>query len=375
MKTLVFFVGFMAANPINFFLLNEVFDENESSSDDYLKMMLLSPSLLGKSQTQACQMDPMLPYLFMNNGGNENSKIIMMMMLQNPNISMENILPYIMFENGKVDMQSLFLLTTVIQNNCNNTNDQLNMLLPLLLLKNEDEDKRKRRETEESAFKQELKMLLLMQTMSEGNNGLDINLITPYLVMKDEMESNDDVNLLLMVLMNSVSSEMDSEDGFRDNFNLLLPLLLESDNASDNSDMLFILMAMQSQAPGTNVSSNTLLPLLLMETQSNNELLIFFMAMINNKKCEQPAEKETAVIQNERIQKSGWISQEPLVLEPIQLPIKPIKTVDPPIETDYRTRKVNLDASRTVINSNDGYSGNQNYAQLQIPFIYEGSGY
>jgi len=375
MKTLVFFVGFMAANPINFFLLNEVLDENKSFSDDYLKMMLLSPSLLGKSQTQACQMDALLPYLLMNNGENENSKIIMMMMLQNPNISVENILPYIMFENGKVDMESLFLLTTVIQNSCNNTNDQLNMLLPLLLLKNEDEDKRKRRETEESAFKQELKMLLLMQTMSEGNNGLDVNLISPYLILKDGMESNDDENLLLMVLMNSVSSEMDSEDGFRDNFNLLLPLLLESDNASDSSDMLFILMAMQSQAPGTNVSSNTLLPLLLMETQSNNELLIFFMAMINNKKCEQPAEKETSVIQNERVQKSGWISQEPLVLEPMQLPIKPIKTVDPPIETDYRTWKVNLDGSRTIIYSNDGYSGNQNYAQLQIPFIYEGSGY
>ena len=368
MKTLVFFVGFMAANPINFFLLNEVFDENESSSDDYLKMMLLSPGLFGKSQTQACQMDPLLPYLLMNNGGDENSKIIMMLMLQNPNTSMENILPYIMFENGEVNMESLFLLTTVIQNSCDSTNDQLNMLLPLLLLKSEDQ--RRRGETE--GFKEDLKMLLLMQTMSEGNNGLDINLITPYLVLKDEMESNEDVNLLLMVLMNSVSSEMDSEDGFRDNFNLLLPLLLESDNASDNSDMLFILMAMQSQAPGTNVSSNTLLPLLLMETKSNNELLIFFMAMINNKKCEQPAEKETAVIQNERVHKSGWISQEPLVLEPMQLPIKPIKTVDPPIQRDYRTRKVNLDGSRTIIDSN---SGDQNYVQLQIPFIYEGSGY
>ena len=367
MKLFAFFVGVLVANPISFLLLNEVFEENESSSDDYLKMMLLSPGLFGKSQTQACQMDPLLPYLLMNNGGDENSKIIMMLMLQNPNTSMENILPYIMFENGEVDMESLFLLTTVIQNSCDSTNDQLNMLLPLLLLKNEDQ--RRRRETE--GFKEELKMLLLMQTMSEGNNGLDIDLIMPYLVLKDE--SNDDENLLLMVLMNSVSSELDSEDGFRDNFNLLLPLLLESDNGQDNSDMLFILMAMQSQAPGTNVSSNTLLPLLLMDTESNNQLLIFFMAMMNNKKCERPAAKETSLIQNERIQKSGWNTHEPLVLEPMQpMPIQPIKTVDPPIETAYRTWKVNLDGSRTIIDSN---SGDQNYVQLQIPFIYEGSGY
>ena len=54
------------------------------------------------------------------------------------------------------------------------------------------------------------------------------------------------------------------------------------------------------------------------------------------------------------------------------MPIQPIKTVDPPIDTAYRTWKVNLDGSRTIIDSN---SGDQNYVQLQIPFIYEGSGY
>ena len=102
MKLFAFFVGVLVANPISFLLLNEVFEENESSSDDYLKMMLLSPGLFGKSQTQACQMDPLLPYLLMNNGGDENSKIIMMLMLQNPNTSMENILPYIRVFCGKL---------------------------------------------------------------------------------------------------------------------------------------------------------------------------------------------------------------------------------------------------------------------------------
>ena len=391
MKTVLLFLGLVVASPIHFLFLKEAFESDDSSTDDFMKMMLLSPGLLGKSETQARQMNPMLPYMFMNKGNDENSKIIMMLMLEDPNISLDNILPYIMLQNGEIDMKSLFLVTTVMQKSCESTNDQLNMLLPLLLFRNEEQNRRKR-ETEESTLHEKLKMLILMQAMSEGNNGLDINLIMPYLMMNHGTKTNDEDNLLLMVLMNSISSKMNSKDGFRDNFNLLVPLLLEPEDKDFDSDMLFVLMAMQSQAPDSGVSSNTLLPLLLMDAESNNEQLIFFMAMMNNIKCHQSIRVvlETPVIKNVDVQKAGWTFKEPLVLEPMQLPIQPIKsianeptsihsseTTHPETEHVYRTWRVNLDGSRTLIDSNSSNSGYQttNEAQIDVTDKIEGSGY
>ena len=386
MKTALFFLGVFVASPINFLLLNKALDKNESSNDDYLRMMLLSPGLLGKSQTQACQIDPILPYMLMNSDNAENSKIIMMLMLENPNTPLDNILPYFMLENGKIDMESLFLVTTVMQTNCKNTNDQLNMLLSLLLLRNDGkEHDRRKRETAEPSINEGLKILILTQTMSEGNNGLDINFIMPYLLLND---ARDEDNLLLMILMNAISGELDSEDGFGDNFNLLLPLLLEPKDSKFDSDMLYILMAMQSQAPSSGVSSNTLLPLLLIDTESNNEQLIFFMAMMNNKKCDQPISQrpivnlKTPIAQNVDVKNSRLNSQNSLVLEPLQLPIQPIKsvvnvptpakTIHPEVEEVYRTWRVNLDGSRILVDSNSSNSSYEipNQAEFEVTENY-----
>ena len=393
MKTVLLFLGLVVASPIHFLFLEEAFDSDDSSADDFMKMMLLSPGLLGKSETQARQMNPMLPYMLMDKGNDENSKMIMMLMLEDPNISLDNILPYIMFENEEIDMKSLFLVTTVMQKNCESTNDQLNMLLPLLLFRNEEQNRRKR-ETEESILNEKIKMLILMQAMSDGNNGLDINLIMPYLMMNYETEANDEDNLLLMVLMNLISGEMDSKDGFRDNFNLLVPLLLGPEDREFDSDMLFILMAMQSQSPDSGVSSNTLLPLLLMDTESSNKQLIFFMSMINNRKCHQSIARQpvvvvhllTPVIKSVDVQKSRWTSKDPLVLEPMQLPIQPIKsvvnkphaiysseTINSETEQVYRTWRVNLDGSRT--RSRTLIDSNETQIDNFVAGNYEGSGY
>ena len=144
-------------------------------------------------------------------------------------------------------------------------------------------DRRRREADTEDKSDSNLKTLLLMQTMSEGHNGLDMNTMMPFLLMDD---SSDRDNLLLMVMMSSMSGGMDSSDGFANNFNMLLPLLLGSEDGDEgDSDMLFILMAMQSQAPGSAISSNTMLPLLLMDSESDNSELIMFMAMMNNQNC------------------------------------------------------------------------------------------
>merc|ERR1711956_207402 len=156
--------------------------------------------------------------------------------------------------------------------------DELNA--PLLLMDDDPEDSN-------------IKTLLMMQTMSQGNNGLDMNTMLPFLLMGNEDSDSD--NVLLMVMMNSMTGGMDSPQGFEHNFNLMMPLLLLSGNddndASDDDsetdmDMLVLMMAMQSQAPGSAMGSNAMLPLLMMnEGSDNNQELIMFMFMMNNQHC------------------------------------------------------------------------------------------
>ena len=81
--------------------------------------------------------------------------------------------------------------------------------------------------------------------------------------------------------------------------------------------MLFILMAMQSQAPGSAMSSNTMLPLLLMDSESDNSELIMFMAMMNNQNCDS------------------------------------VEIQQPETETIYRTWKLNADGTRTLVSENE----------------------
>ena len=171
--------------------------------------------------------------------------------------------------------------------------------------------------TEESSDSS-LKTLLLLQTMSEGNNGLDINSMMPFLLMDD---SSDSDNLMMMVLMSSMTGGMDSSDGFANNFNMLLPLLLGDDSSDGDNDMLFILLAMQSQAPGSSMGSSAMLPMLMMSSDSNNQELIMFMAMMNNQNCDVPY-------------------VQPAVPEP-------------ETETIYRTWKINEDGSRTLVSESE----------------------
>ena len=227
----------------------------------------------------------------------------------------------------------------------------MNMLLPLLLFDEDDAeadgadgDRRKRATSDDQSTDEtgdglwgprkrrsadaetesdsSLKTLLLLQTMSEGNNGLDMNSMMPFLLMDD---SSDSDNLMMMVLMSSMTGGMDSSDGFANNFNMLLPLLLGDDSSDGDDDMLFILLAMQSQAPGSSMGASAMLPMLMMSSDSNNQELIMFMAMMNNQNCAvQPT-------------------------QPVYQPAVP----EPETETIYRTWKVNEDGSRTLVSEEE----------------------
>ena len=332
-----------AASPLmNMLVMKDLLDDDnsDSSDDNLLMMMMMSPGLLGGNQAQADQMSPLLPLMLMDESSDDNNLMLMMMMMQNgPNgmtTNMDQMLPFLILDDDTTDMKSLFLMTTMMQNNCEDTNSQMNMLLPLLLMGEDNTEDgaeadgadRRRREAETEEKSDSLKTLLLLQTMSEGNNGLDINSMMPFLLMED---SSDSDHLMKLVLMSSMTGGMDSSAGFENNFNMLLPLLLGSeDGDKGDEDMLFILLAMQSQAPGSSMNSSAMLPLLMMSSDSNNQELIMFMAMMNNQNC--------AVV--------------PPVVGPIINP-NIIEDAAPESETIYRTWKINEDGSRTLVSEEE----------------------
>ena len=100
-------------------------------------------------------------------------------------------------------------------------------------------------------------------------------------------DESDDDHLMKMVLMSSMMGGMDSQDGFANNFNMLLPMLMsdEGDDSEGDMDMLVLLTAMQSQAPGSAMGATSMLPLLLMDSSGSNQELLMFMSMMNNQQC------------------------------------------------------------------------------------------
>ena len=84
-----------------------------------------------------------------------------------------------------------------MQSNCDSTNSQLNSLLPLLLFSDSESDSN-------------MKTLLLMQTMAEGNRALDMSTMLPFLLMEEDSDSD---NLMMMVMMNSMMGGLDQPEG------------------------------------------------------------------------------------------------------------------------------------------------------------------
>ena len=129
-----------------------------------------------------------------------------------------------------------------------------------------------------------MKTMLLMQTMSEGNDGLSFDTMIPFLLMENSSEQDE---LMLMVLMNSMTGGLESPEGFSQNFNVLLPMLFSTDNAVNgiDQDLLVLLLALQSMSPNTAMGSSSMLPLLFSDETSPNHELIMFMTMLGNQKC------------------------------------------------------------------------------------------
>ena len=177
-------------------------------SNEMVKLMLLSPGLLGRNEQQAEQMRQIVPFMILDEDASR-AKSLIVLMTTHPHINPVQLLPFLLLDD-EIDLANLFVTAAMMQSNCQSTNTQFNQLLPLMLIDNVD------------AIDANMKTMLLMQTLSEGNTGLDLDLMLPYLLMENESETD---NLLLMVMMNAITGGMDTAHGFDQNFNVLLPLL------------------------------------------------------------------------------------------------------------------------------------------------------
>lgn len=201
-----------------------------------------------------------------------------------------------------------------------NTDSQMQSLMPMLMMGDE-------------GTSDNLMMFLMMQSMGDSPVGMDQML--PLLMMND---MDEDSGLLMMVLMNSMTGGLNHQSGFDTNFNMMLPLVMNTCGDGDDAcekkqkNMMVLMMAMQSQAPGTAMGADMMLPLMLMDDSSDNESLIFFMMMSQNQGDCQP------------------IQYQPIQHQPIHQPIQPIQ------ETVFRTFRVNADGTKTLINeSNESF--------------------
>lgn len=297
-----------------------------------LAIMMMQQQQVAPGQTN--QMNMLLPLVLLdddNSASNDNSLVLMMMAMQGGNMGDANaILPFLLLDdddNNSTDFLSLFVYSTMLQNDCNVATDNVfGNLLPLLLLDGD------------SAFSsgssnKNLMMMLMMQTM--GNSPMSMDSILPMMLLLDD-DSNSNDSILMMVLLNSMTGGLNTPMGFENNFNMLLPLVLLSDDSDDalDTDLLMVMFALQTQAPNTAFSTNMMLPLLLMSDDSddNNESLIFFMMMNQNKQRCEPV----------------------YVYEPA--PAAPVIVRQPQtVETVFRTWQVNPQTGeRTLVNEETG---------------------
>ena len=112
MKLFGFLFGMIMANPMMNYLLMDKLSE-DGDSDSLMKMLLFSPGLLGQNQVQGDQMSSLLPFLLMDQEDTDNTKMLMMMMMQQPGADINTMLPLLMMGDDEVDMQSLFLMVRI----------------------------------------------------------------------------------------------------------------------------------------------------------------------------------------------------------------------------------------------------------------------
>ncbi|CAG5106437.1 Oidioi.mRNA.OKI2018_I69.chr1.g2843.t1.cds [Oikopleura dioica] len=294
MKLLKFFFAGLAAgmNIAQHYLADKFADDH----NDKL-MILMNPAFKDASFDQSEQMKMMLPLLLMDAKTNENSKLLMMLIMQDPQWLENNdnhmLFTYLMnAEDDTLDFKTMFLMTNMFRKDCNNMGAQrMNSMIPLLLGKAENGNSGNASDQHDMQS-----ILTMMMFMSSGEAGLDTSAMLPLLMEEMVFEEGDfdhDKKLLFWVMMSMMSGGSHDQQGFNNNFNMMLPLIMRDCNDAacekQKLDIMTVMIAMQSNAPNTAFGPDMMIPLMLMgNTDNNQELMFFMMTQLNNKACDAP---------------------------------------------------------------------------------------
>jgi hypothetical protein len=185
-----------------------------------------------------------------------------------------SMLPLLMMDDETFDMKSIFLLSNMMSQDCGH--DSATSLIPMLMM------------AEVNSTDNLMMIMMLMAT--EDNPMHSFHDMLEFLEIIETLKHGEQTDsLLTMVLLNSMTGGMKTEEGFANNFNLLLPLVMQECENNDvtcekkQKNLMVMMMAMQSQAPNTNMGSNIMLPLLLMDDEKDNQNLMFYMMTSMNK--------------------------------------------------------------------------------------------
>merc|ERR1712008_429163 len=175
-----------------------------------------------------------------------------------------------------------------------------------------------------------LKTMIMFQMMAGAGQSVGMEHLLHHILLGDEIHDNP----LMMILLQSMTGHVNTHQGFDESFNMMLPLMMHEDCTDgddacfkEQRDFLMMMLMMGAQTPNSGTSINSILPMLMMEGDDNNELLIMFM-MMQSQTCT------------------------PTVPHVPHVPVVPIVPAIPEPETEeviYRTWRLNADGTRTLV--------------------------
>ena len=104
------------SNAIVHHMITEKLFEKLKIDDKATKYLIMSnPDMFGIGEHQMEQMNPLMTMMLLDSGSNDNSKLMMMAMMQNGGeIDIEAMMPMLLLKDDSLDFKSLYLMTTMM---------------------------------------------------------------------------------------------------------------------------------------------------------------------------------------------------------------------------------------------------------------------
>ena len=104
------------SNAIMHHMITEKLFEKLNVEDKATKYLIMTnPEMFGIGEHQMEQMNPLMTMMLLDSGSNDNSKLMMMSMMQNSGqIDMDAMMPMLLLQDDSLDFKSLYLMTSMM---------------------------------------------------------------------------------------------------------------------------------------------------------------------------------------------------------------------------------------------------------------------